>query len=132
MAGSKKHREDLLYPELSYKVVGVLFETYKTLGHGYLEKYYQKAVSTLLLKEGIQFEEQVKMEVKIDGEVIATGKADFVIESKIILELKKGNAFKSDNISQVHSYLKASGLRLCILANFTAKGVVPTRIVNIK
>ena len=125
-------KEDLLHPELSFQVVGVLFEVSNTLGYGYLEKYYQKAIAALLKKSNINFKEQVKIEVIIGDEIIAEGRADFIIDEKIILEIKKGDSFRKDNIDQLHSYLKMTGMELGILANFTSKGLLYKRIVNIR
>jgi len=61
-------RGDLLFPELSYQLIGVLFEVHNTLGYGYLEKYYQKAIAALLKKLEIPFKEQVLVEIKIGSE----------------------------------------------------------------
>ena len=124
-------KEDLLYPELSFKIVGILFEVSNTLGYGYLEKYYQKAIAALLKKSNIEFKEQVKVEVKLGDEVVAEGRADFIIDEKIILEIKKGNTYRKNNIDQLISYLKMTGHQLGILANFTTKGLLYKRILNI-
>src|SRR3972149_927475 len=129
---SKVRKDDLLYPELSYQIIGILFEVYNTLGYGYLEKYYQKAISALLKKLKISFREQILVEIKIGDEIIAKGYADFIIDEKIILEIKKGDSFRKNNIDQIHSYLKMTGLQLGILANFTSKGLLYKRIVNIR
>lgn len=125
-------RNDLLFPELSYQIIGVLFDVSNTLGFGYHEKYYQKAIAALLSKLGIRFKEQVIVEMVIDGTPIAKGIADFIIDEKIILEIKQGDRFLKQNISQLHSYLKMSGLQLGILANFTSNGLIYKRIVNIR
>ena len=124
-------KEDLLYPELSYQIVGILFEVHNTLGYGYLEKYYQKAIAALLKKLNIEFKEQVKVEVIIGDEVVAEGRADFIIAEKNILEIKKGDSFRKDNMDPLRSYLLANGMQLGILANFTSKGLLYKRIVNI-
>ncbi|TAL63157.1 MAG: GxxExxY protein [Bacteroidetes bacterium] len=125
-------KDDLLYPELSYQIVGILFEVYNTLGYGYLEKYYQKAIAALLRKLKINFTEEEIVEVKVGDEIVASGRADFIIEEKIILEIKKGNSFRKTNIDQLHSYLKMKNLELGILANFTSTGLLYKRIVNIQ
>ncbi len=117
---------------MSYQIIGILFEVYNTLGYGYQEKYYQKAVAALLVKSKINFKEQVLVEIKIADVVIAKGYADFIIDDKIIIELKKGDSFRKNNIDQLHSYLKMTGLQLGILANFTSKGLLSKRIVNIR
>lgn len=64
--------------------------------------------------------------------MIAKGYADFIIDGKIILEIKKGDSFRKSNIDQLHSYLKMTGLKLGILANFMSKGLLHKRIVNIR
>ena len=53
-------RDDLLYPELSYKLVGILFGVHNTLGYGYLEKYYQKAIAALLNHSNVKFSGSAK------------------------------------------------------------------------
>jgi len=53
----KRTRTDLIYPELSYKIIGILFEVYNNLGPGYQERYYQKAIRAALREQGIKFKE---------------------------------------------------------------------------
>ena len=125
-------KEDLLYPELSYQIVGILFEVSNAMGIGFQEKYYQKAIAALLKKLGIKFKEQVVVELKINNEVVGKGIIDFIIDEKIILEIKKGDRFLKQNIDQVFGYLKMSDLKLGILANFTSKGLIFKRIVNVR
>lgn len=102
------------------------------LGYGYQERYYQKAIASYLRDCGIIFKEQVPMMLVLDGKNIASGVADFLIEDKIILEIKKGNRFLKYNIDQLLSYLKIMNLKLGILANFTTRGLEFKRIINIK
>ena len=82
-------RDDLLYPELSYKIMGVLFEVHNKMGYGFLQRYYQKAIAAEFRKNGINFTEQTKVELIIDGEVLTSGVVDFIVEEKIIIELKR-------------------------------------------
>lgn len=132
MDRKRVRKDDLLFPELSYQLIGVLFDVHNTLGYGYQEKYYQKAIAAALKKIQIPFREQVLVEIKVGNEIIAKGYADFIIDEKIILEIKKGNSFRKNNIDQLYSYLKMTRLNLGILANFTAKGLLYKRIVNIR
>ena len=131
MTNYKVHKEDLLFPELSFQIVGILFEVHNTLGYGYLEKYYQKAIAALLTKAKIKFTEQALVQIVIADEVVAKGYADFIIEDKIILEIKKGDTYKKTNIDQLNSYLKMKKMELGILANFTSKGLLYKRLVNL-
>jgi GxxExxY protein len=103
MPNSKLLKEDLIYPELSYKIVGILFEVYKQLGSKYQEKYYQKALVVEFTKAGLAFTEQVRIPLNYKETIIGSYVLDFVIESKIALEIKKNDNFSYKNIEQVIS-----------------------------
>ena len=123
--------EKIIYKELSYQIMGVLFEVYNELGYGYQEKYYEKAIARAFDKKGIKYKRQVAYKVKFKGEFIGMQYLDFLIEDKIVLELKKGNYFPKRNIEQVKSYLNVTSKQLAILANFTSTDVKSLRILNI-
>lgn len=131
-AGGATKRKDLIYAEAHYKIVGILFDVFKTLGPGYKEKYYQKAVAIALKKNDLQFKEQVSTPLIFQETQIGINFLDFLIDDKIILELKKGDYFNRQTIEQVNQYLKATGLKLGLIATFTSKGVKIKRIINIK
>lgn len=124
-------RKDLIYPELSYKIVGILYEVYNELGGGYREKYYQKALALTLGKSDLVFKEQVYSPLLFKGSIIGKQYLDFLIENKIVLEIKSGEIFNRRNIEQVYSYLVVNKLKLGILANFTKTGLRYKRILNI-
>ena len=124
-------RKDLIYPELSYQIVGILFETYNQLGPGYPEKYYQRAIVDELKRCRIPFKEQVYAPVEFKDKKIGRQYLDFLIEDKVILEIKKGSRFSRRNIEQILHYLKATGLKLGILANFGPKELKFKRIINL-
>ena len=128
----KVNRKDLIYPELSYKIVGVLFEVFKDTGYGYQEKYYQKVLAVALKNHQLKFEEQISITLEYKGNKVGRLVLDFLIENKVVLEIKRGNYFSPQNIKQISEYLKATGLKLGLLANFTAQGVKIKRILNIK
>ena len=124
-------RPDLVHPELYFTITGILFEVFKELGAGYKENYYQKATAITLRKHALQFKEQVAVPLQFKGERIGINFLDFLIEEKIVLELKKGDYFSHQTINQVNQYLRATNLKLGIIAAFTSKGVKTKRIVNI-
>jgi len=128
----KLKRSDIIYPELSYTIIDILFEVYKHLGSGYTEKYYQKAIALELKRCNLKHKEQVFFPLKYKNIKIGNYYLDFLIEDKIILEIKKDKNFSKRNIEQVYNYLKAFNLKLGILANFTKDGVKFKRIINIK
>ena len=128
----KTKKIKLVYPKLCYKIVGILYEVHNELGIGLKEKHYQKAVSQSLKKEGYNFKEQLMVPIKFKGVVIGRFFLDFLIENKVVLEIKRKHYFSGKNIEQVYSYLKSTGLKLGIIANFTRHGVKFKRIVNVK
>ena len=123
-------KQDLIYPELSYKLVGLAYNVFNELGHGHLEKIYQKAFAKELKEAGIIFKEQAPYQVIYKDEIIGNNFLDFLVEEKVIIELKRSDFYSKKYIDQVSNYIKVSYLRLAILINFTSNGVRIKRIVN--
>ena len=123
-------KQDLIYPELSYKLVGLAYNVFNELGHGHLEKIYQKAYAKELKEAGIIFKEQAPYQVIYKEEIIGNNFLDFLIEEKVIIELKRSDFYSKKYIDQVSNYIKVSNLKLAILINFTSNGVRIKRIVN--
>jgi len=124
-------RNDLLYPELSFQINGALFEVFKQVGGGHLEKYYQKAVAQSLKSKNISFVEQYYVPVKFQNEIIVKYYLDFLIENKIVLELKRGRYTSLGVINQTKQYLKALNLQLAIIGCFATDAVITKRILNL-
>jgi GxxExxY protein len=124
-------RNDLVYPELSYTIIGCAFEVYNELGYGHAEKFYQKAMALSLKKAGLQFKEQVHTPLKFQNEVIGRMYLDFLVEDKVVVELKKNARFSKSNIDQVNQYLITGNYSLALLINFSSDGVIHKRLVNI-
>lgn len=127
----KLRRNDLIYPNLSYKIVGCAFDVYNTLGYGHHEKYYQRALAEAFSNQGLKFKEQVNFPLKYQGKIIGKNFVDFLVENKIIVEIKKGEKFSKVHIDQIKEYLKTSGIKLAILINFAKQGVIFKRFVNV-
>ncbi|HPI67515.1 MAG TPA: GxxExxY protein [bacterium] len=121
----------VIYPELSYKIVGILYSVFNNLGYGYQEKYYQRALIKAFTNEHLNFKSQLYAKLKYKDENIGFYLADFLIENKIILEIKVGDHFSQQYITQTFAYLKATKLKLAILAHFTNKGIIFKRILNL-
>lgn len=121
---------ELVYPELSYKIIGIVYKIYNELGGGYQEKYYQEALKREFKKNGLGFIEQLKVELQYDGDKIGRYFLDFVIEHKIVIELKVTPKFSQRDIMQVLGYLKQGGLNLGILISMNRNGVIFKRILR--
>ncbi|TSC53261.1 MAG: hypothetical protein LiPW39_372 [Parcubacteria group bacterium LiPW_39] len=123
---------EIVYPELSYKIIGMLFEVWDEIGYSHKEKYIQNAVAKIFKDNNISFKEQVKADLKFKNEKIGNYYFDFLIEDKIVLEIKRREYFSKNDINQVYAYLKSGNLKLGIIACFTSKGVRFKRVLNIK
>jgi GxxExxY protein len=89
MEAVQSKEDKVVYKELSYKIIGIAFEVYNLLGYGYQEKYYQKALEKLFAFHQINFKSQCPYHIIWRGEIIAKNFIDFIIEDKIVLEIKK-------------------------------------------
>ncbi len=122
--------EKVIYPELSYEINGILFEVHNQLGPGFSEEIYERSVVIELEARKIPYERQKVIEVLYKGKPVGTYRLDLVIDGKIILELKAVAALNDTFKQQTLAYLKATGLKLGILANFGAARVETVRIAN--
>lgn len=105
--------------ELSYVVRGCIYEVFKELGSGFLEKVYENALMRELQLRGLSAEAQVPIKVKYKGAVIGEYFADLVIERSIILELKAHPQLSVSAEAQLLNYLKAGNKKIGMLVNFT-------------
>lgn len=121
---------ELLYPELSYLLVGILFEVHNTLGTKYQEKHYQRAIEIKLKELKIPYQREMRIEANFNGEKLGTFSADFVIDGKILLETKLVWRISQDDVKQVLRYLEAAGLKLGLIANFRHQSLEFRRVVR--
>jgi GxxExxY protein len=122
----------IVYPELSYKIVGVLFKVHNKLGPRYQEKYYQRAIETELDSQKIKYIKQIPIDLEYDNKIIGRYFLDFLIDGKIALEIKAVSRLRREDFRQISQYLQTSGLKLGILANFRTERLSYKRILNSK
>lgn len=128
----KAKTNNLIYKELSYDIIGAVFEVYNELGYGFKERYYEDAIAKEFDKRNIQYKRQVSCKLFYKDEPIGIYRFDFLVENKIIVELKQGDFYSKQNFNQALQYLKASDLKLALLINITQHGVKHKRVLNIK
>lgn len=126
-----KKKQKIIYPELSYKLVGILFEIHNEIGRYAREKQYQDVFEIKLRERKIPYVREKILSVSPDIP-LKDNKVDFCIANKIILEFKAKRILTKDDYFQVKRYLEAAGLPLGILVNFRAKYLNPKRILNSK
>lgn len=121
---------EILYKNLSYKVVGCAYEMYNQVGFGYREKHYQRIFAEILRENGLEYKKELLGRLIFKDKIIARFYLDFLVENKIVVELKVANDFYIQHINQVISYLKANKLKLGIIILITRKGIRTKRLAN--
>lgn len=123
-------KEGIIYPELSYKLVGLAYDVYNTLGYGLKEKSYQNAFEEGFKRNGISYEREKMIELLYENIRVGKYFLDFLVDGLIIVELKAAPFIKHVPVKQVREYLKLCGKRLAIIFYFTREGVEVFRILN--
>lgn len=116
--GSEKKVEKFLYEELSYKLRGCVFSVYNTLGFGHKESVYQKALADELAKMKLNFEREKTIPITYNGKQVGVYRPDFVIDNKIIVEIKAVEFMPKSYETQLVYYLKGTNYKLGFLINF--------------
>jgi GxxExxY protein len=105
--------------DITYKINGAIFEVNRELGPGFLEKVYENALMIELAEVGLKAENQIPIKVRYKGKEVGDYFADIVVEGQIILELKAAESIQKVHEAQLLNYLKATGMKIGMLVNFT-------------
>jgi GxxExxY protein len=122
----------LLFEDLTYKLRGCVFKVYNTIGKGHKESVYKKALEEEFKKQGLVYKSEPKIDVTYEDKLVGVYRPDFIIEDKIILEIKVKDFLTNEDEFQVYSYLKATKYKLSLLINFGFKKLEIKRILNTK
>jgi GxxExxY protein len=109
---------NIIYKELSYKIVELSLEVHNELGCGFLEKVYENALMLLFERDKIPARQQAPADVYFQGKVIGQYFADILVDNKVILELKTIDVIANIHTAQVLNYLRATGMKLGMILNF--------------
>jgi GxxExxY protein len=116
--------------DLTEKVIGAVFEVSNTLGPGFLEKVYQRALLRELSLNGIRARSEASLPVSYKGYPVGEYFADLLVEDELVVELKCADRLSGEHTAQCLNYLRASGRTLCLLINFQKPRVELKRIAN--
>lgn len=122
--------EKVIYPELSYQLTGVLFAIHNDLGRFCNEKQYCDAIEIYLKKNRINYEREYILPPSFESELKGRNKLDFVVEGKIVLEVKAKRIVEKSDYYQTVRYLKATNKKLGIIVNFRDRFIKPRRVLN--
>jgi len=118
----------IIHKDLSYEIMGAVYEVHNVLGLGFMEKVYENALLEELQLRGIEAVAQKELSVSYKGKQVGHYWADIVVEDQILLELKSVESLTKVHEAQILNYLKATGIRLGILINFGRERVETKRI----
>jgi GxxExxY protein len=115
---------------LAEKVIGAAYEVANTLGPGFLEKVYERALLIELRSRGIRAIGQAPLAVFYKGESVGEYFADVLVEDILVVELKCADSFGNDHLAQCLNYLRATNRQLALLFNFQRPKIEWKRIVH--
>lgn len=118
------------YSELTEKIIGCAMRVHSFLGNGFPEVIYQRSLAIELEKSNIIFKRELEQDIFYDNVKVGTRIVDFLIEDKVLVELKALGEISDNHYSQVLNYLKAYKLEIGLLINFGAKSLQFKRFIN--
>ena len=122
---------ELKFKNITEKILGASFEVHKFLGNGFQEVIYQRALAWEMKQKGLDFAREIEQDIfyKDLPEPIGTRRADFVVDGKVLVELKAIIQLEDVHLAQALNYLKAYKLEVGLLINFGSKSLTFKRIV---
>ncbi len=125
-------KEEYKYSELTSKIIGCAMKVHSTLGNGFQEVIYQRALAIEFRKNNIFYERELEMPIYYDEQHIGTRRVDFLVEGKISLEIKAVMELEKVHFAQAINYLEAYNLEVGLLINFGSISLQQKRFENKK
>lgn len=119
------------YEQLTHKIIGCAMKVHSTLGNGFQEVIYQRALAIEMEKQGLRFEREMEMSIYYDEIAIGNRRVDFFVEGTIMVELKALIKLEDVHIAQAMNYCQAYNLPIGLLINFGSKSLEFKRVYNV-
>jgi GxxExxY protein len=120
----------MLYKEITEKIIAAAMQVHKTLGNGFQEVIYQRAMAVELAHMNLEFEREKEMAIMYKGEQIGTRRVDFFVANKIMVELKAIIQLEDVHLAQAMNYLEAYNMEIGLLINFGSRSLEFKRVHN--
>lgn len=120
------------YSDITAKVIGCAMKVHQKMRNGYQELIYQRCLIIELNKEGIGFKQEMELPIFYDGIEVGKRRVDFLIENKVVVEIKAVTELTDAYLAQALNYLEALNLEIGLLINFGSKSLEVKRIINNK
>ncbi|MCL5021266.1 MAG: GxxExxY protein [Bacteroidetes bacterium] len=124
--------EKMKFEDITRRIIGCAMKVHSTLGNGFQEVVYQRALALEMSYDGLSFEREKEMEIFYRGESIGTRRADFFVEGCIMVELKALTELQDVHLAQAMNYLEANNMEVGLLINFGATSLQFKRVHNKK
>ena len=119
------------HEEQTHKIIGCAMKVHSTLGSGFQEVIYQRALAIEMQKQGLNYEREMVMDIYYDGIHIGTRRVDFFVEENIMVELKAVSKLEDAHLAQAMNYCQAYNLPIGLLINFGSKSLEYKRVYNV-
>ena len=123
-------KTDYKFSDITEKIIGAAYKVYNTLGHGFLEKVYENALVYEMEKENLEVKQQESIKVSYDGKVVGDYVADFIVNDRVVVEVKAAKRISRSNEAQLLNYLKATKIDIGLLINFGDRIRIKRRIFD--
>ena len=120
------------HQDLTHKIIGCAMKVHSTLGTGFQEIIYQKALAIEMQKQNLSFGREIEMTIFYDGIDIGKRRVDFFVEEKIMVEIKAIIELEDVHLAQGINYLEAYNMEIGLLLNFGSKSLAFKRLLNKK
>jgi len=124
--------KDYKYSDITRRIIGAAMKVHSTLGNGFQEVIYQRALAIEMEKQGLSYQRELEMPIFYTGQDIGTRRVDFFVEDKIMVELKAVSWLEEVHLAQAINYLEAYNMEIGLLLNFGAKSLEFRRLINSK
>jgi len=124
------NNEKIIYSKLSYIINGIFFESHNEIGRFANEKQVCDLIERKLKERSLRYEREKVLPLSFLGEMPGRNRIDFLIEDKIVLEIKCKRFLTREDYYQTKRYLVALNKKLAILVNFRDERLIPKRILN--
>ena len=125
-------KSEFKYSEITEKIIGCAMKVHKKMRSGYPELIYQRCLIIEFKKENILFQSEMEMPVFYDGIEVGKRRVDFLIDGKVILEIKALSELTDAHLAQALNYLEGFNLDIGLLLNFGGKSLEIKRVINNK
>ena len=116
--------------EVTEKIIGAFYKVYNFLGYGFLERVYERALAIEFENIGLKFGRQVPVEVLYSGKVVGNYIADFIVEGRVVVEIKAIRELTECDGKQLLNYLRVTGKEVGLLLNFGRKAEIHRKVFD--